>query len=125
MWDWISPSSMGIAGDAMLVDFITPPCLNCGKQSTVKVDAEALYRWRTRGLLIQDAFPRLTDEEREVLLTGTHPECWNTMLSHVYEPYEEDGEIMCGICGEQEDHETHIPCDDCGRKGEHDLSVEH
>ena len=33
-----------------------------------------------QGTLIQNAFPRLTPEEREFLLTGTPPEVWDEMF---------------------------------------------
>lgn len=32
-----------------------------------------------KGALIQDAFPRLTAEQREFLLTGITPEEWETL----------------------------------------------
>jgi hypothetical protein len=30
---------------------------------------------------IQDVFPELSNELREQIMTGTHPECWNTMFA--------------------------------------------
>lgn len=53
-------------------------CPVCRKWSSVTVDAPGMMKWK-RGALIQDAFPDMTKEDREILLTGTHPECWKTL----------------------------------------------
>lgn len=62
------------------VGVTTPPCMHCGKQSEIWVDNEALGKWIKRELLIQDAFPELTYDQRELLKTGTHPQCWIAMF---------------------------------------------
>ena len=36
---------------------------------------------RNMGMLIQHAFPYLSSDEREFLMTGTPPEVWNDMFS--------------------------------------------
>lgn len=41
------------------------------------VTQERLDRWESEGLNIQDAFPELTDDEREFILTGMTPEEWD------------------------------------------------
>ena len=38
------------------------------------------HRWTVQGYFIQDAFPYMTPEEREFLLTGTTPEEWNELF---------------------------------------------
>lgn len=50
-----------------------------GKTHTMDLDItqEQLDDWKNTGKLIQKAFPNLTDEEREFLLTGVTPEEWN------------------------------------------------
>ncbi len=57
----------------------TKLCPKCRKASTVDVDPHALLAWR-RGLLIQEAFPDLSVDDRELLITGTHPACWDEMF---------------------------------------------
>ena len=57
---------------------VTPPCLVCGKRSQLTVESEAFYQWRN-GTLIQDAFPELSFNERELLMTGTHSLCWKRL----------------------------------------------
>jgi len=36
--------------------------------------------WKHNGVLIQDAMPYLTPDEREFLMTGCTPEDWDTMF---------------------------------------------
>lgn len=54
----------------------TQPCMLCGKTSVVEVDPDRYARW-LGGTFIQDVWPEWTPEQRELLITGTHPECWD------------------------------------------------
>jgi len=45
----------------------------------VELDAAALLAWQ-RGALVQVAFPNLNAAERELLISGTHPRCWATLV---------------------------------------------
>lgn len=56
----------------------TMPCAVCHKRSTLEIPEENYYLWRDRGVLIQNAFPDLSPGERELLMTGTHEECWDS-----------------------------------------------
>lgn len=67
-----------------VVEATTKPCMVCGRVSTLQVPAEGFIRWQN-GDYIQTALPDLTVEEREMLMTGTHPDCWDTAF-----PDEED-----------------------------------
>lgn len=64
----------------MLVAAKTPDCMVCGEWSTVVVDDVDYYNWRD-GTLIQVAMPYLNADSCELLMTGTHPECWEEMFS--------------------------------------------
>jgi hypothetical protein len=44
------------------------------------ITAERLFAWRNGKELIQDAFPDLTTEQREFLLTGSTPAEWNDIF---------------------------------------------
>lgn len=68
----------------------TGPCMNSGKEYSVKVPKEGLYKYRC-GALIQDAFPDLSAGDREFLITGFSPEGWD----HLYPPAKES----CAYCG--------------------------
>lgn len=56
-----------------------PNCPMCGKPSEVEVDSLGYSQWKA-GKLIQNALPRLTVDERELLMTGCHPECWENIF---------------------------------------------
>ena len=62
-------------------------CVVCGKiHEPVILDAEKYYRWKD-GECIQDVFPEMTKEQREILISGTCPECWDALFP------EEDEEV--------------------------------
>lgn len=54
---------------------ITNKCPFCGKASSVIVPAKN-YTDYMNGMSVQDAFPNLTADEREVILTGICKKCW-------------------------------------------------
>ncbi len=60
---------------------VTPPCWVCGEASTVEVDSNAYRYWKSGELLIQDAFPGMSAGQREMLKTGIHPSCWDSVFS--------------------------------------------
>ena len=58
--------------------FVTPNCECCGKSSVVLLPRIRFERWQS-GQLVQDVFPDLSADLRELLLYGTHPACWVVM----------------------------------------------
>jgi hypothetical protein len=62
-----------------VVPFTTRPCVSCGHSTTLSLNAIGYERWR-RGAFVQDAFPQMPPEQREMLISGTHPECWTKMF---------------------------------------------
>lgn len=63
----------------------TPICPFCGKMGTVEIAVEKLTtfkRWRfQRNVPIQDVFPELSAEDREMIMTGIHASCWEEAFS--------------------------------------------
>jgi hypothetical protein len=57
----------------------TPPCFHCNSVSEIEVDDQAYNNWKA-GQLIQNAFPNFTLQERELLKTGIHPDCWDILF---------------------------------------------
>lgn len=51
-------------------------CFLCGEQSTVTVPLQGFTLWQS-GALVQFAFPEMPAEQRELLISGNHPECWD------------------------------------------------
>ncbi len=62
------------------VSFTTRPCPICGHTSNMIVDKARLDRWQG-GELIQRCFPEMSKDQRELLITGTHPKCWDKMFA--------------------------------------------
>ena len=58
---------------------IEAECRMCGKQFHLKAEKEDIQKWMN-GMNIQDALPYMPAEERELLISGTCPECWNKMF---------------------------------------------
>jgi len=56
-----------------------PPCFLCGKSGQVKVIETQFRAWQA-GELIQRAMPEMTVDDREMLISGTHPACWDAMM---------------------------------------------
>lgn len=50
-------------------------CPYCGKTGTLEISNEKAYESWQNGTLIQRAFPELSAEEREFIITGLCPEC--------------------------------------------------
>lgn len=57
----------------------TIKCVECGKPVTVEYDSGDYSDWKN-GKYIQDAFPYLTADEREMLKTGICHDCWAKMF---------------------------------------------
>jgi len=57
----------------------TRACIHCHKQSDITVLKSDFERWQS-GALIQKAFPEMPLEQRELLQTGIHPECWTILF---------------------------------------------
>ena len=55
----------------------TKACPNCGKVSTFALPTEAVREWETGVKPVQVAFPQLSADQREQLLTGYHGDCFD------------------------------------------------
>lgn len=58
----------------------TNNCYHCGIKNQILLYTEDLDKYRD-GAFIQDAFPYLNADDREIIQTGIHSECWNAMFS--------------------------------------------
>ena len=52
------------------------PCPRCGQVSTMELDEIAVMKYQA-GMKIQDAFPDLTADQREQLMSGYDQKCWD------------------------------------------------
>lgn len=57
------------------IAMFTPVCRQCGKQFFIAVLREDYDKYE-RDALVQDAFPYLSADNREMIISQTCPECW-------------------------------------------------
>jgi hypothetical protein len=86
-------------------------CPFCGHANEIAVNEADYWDWQD-GALIQNAFPYLSAEEREMLISGACPACWDAMFSD-----EEDGDPdeYYDDCGYEVGYDPYMGCftDDC------------
>lgn len=63
-----------------LIRVDTGPCLVCHQGGEMAVRADGYAQWQT-DTYIQVALPELSAGEREQLMTGTHPACFDAMFA--------------------------------------------
>jgi len=66
-----------MSDDTILVK--TKTCGVCDKYEVWSLDRQAVVRWQ-EGENIQHAFPDMSAGDREVLISGTHPACWDKLF---------------------------------------------
>lgn len=59
---------------------LIPECYQCHEFIPVLLDGTEYYNYFMRGMNIAEACKSLTLDEREVLISGVHPECWDRMF---------------------------------------------
>jgi hypothetical protein len=57
----------------------TKPCTVCGQYEVWNLDRQAVTSWQ-EGENIQNAFPDMNAGDREILISGTHPACWDKLF---------------------------------------------
>lgn len=57
-----------------------PKCFHCGRWVDIIVDGNGWWAYTQKNKLVQQAFPNMSADGRELLLSGTHPECWDAMM---------------------------------------------
>jgi hypothetical protein len=66
----------------------TRKCVVCNIAGEVEVTEAELEAYQSKPGHIQDVLPRLTDAEREMLISGTHSACFD----YLFPAEDEDGE---------------------------------
>ena len=65
-------------------------CPMCGHANEVAVNEEDYFNWSFDGALVQDAFPYLSADEREMLISGICPKCWDKLFGEEDSDEEEE-----------------------------------
>ena len=58
---------------------VVTTCPFCGRSNAVEVNEIDYLDWQD-GKMAQDAFPYLSADEREMLISGIDSECWDKMF---------------------------------------------
>jgi hypothetical protein len=61
--------------DADQIVAVSRPCPVCGKTTNVAVSRRRYNKWR-HGNHAQVVWPHVDRDLREILISGTHPDCW-------------------------------------------------
>lgn len=61
---------------SVVLAFVTDPCMFCGGSEVIELDPALYARWEA-GEYVQDVWPDWTPGQRELLITGMHPACWD------------------------------------------------
>jgi hypothetical protein len=71
-------------------------CAFCGQHQTIQTFytlcdmVRRIEDWLHFGTFIQDALPDLSDDQRELLISGTCRECFDLMFAHLDQEPQED-----------------------------------
>lgn len=65
-----------------LIKFVTSSCTVCQKSSEIELDTRDITKWKD-GALAQDVWPNLSDDQRELIMSGTHNSCWTEVMSAI------------------------------------------
>ena len=79
------------------------PCTVCGEYEVWSLDRQAVESWQA-GENIQNAFPDMNAGDREILISGTHPACWEKLFP------KEDEDEYCDVCQVEETHLSDMDC---------------
>ena len=58
------------------ISYVCKPCLVCGERQVLELPKAERDYWYDNECLVQEAFPDMPKDQREMLITGTHPACW-------------------------------------------------
>ena len=63
-----------------MTSVVAVPCKKCNEVNEIDVDFEKFIAWRSSKMLIQEAFPELDADQRELLISGICPKCWDELF---------------------------------------------
>lgn len=73
--------TFNFAGNSTDICTHTNTCFHCRETNEITLDFMSFMRWYNGDGLIQDIFPSLDADQRELIMTGTHSECWKEIFS--------------------------------------------
>lgn len=97
----------------MLTEFQSPACDGCGDWVTFTATVEQFARWKQGGH-VQLIFPDWSPEDRERLISGTCPSCWEEMWAEEDEEDDwlgVDDDIFPEADSPEYDSDYYVDCD--------------
>ena len=76
-------------------------CPFCGRSHEIEVNEIDYLNWQN-GMMAQDAFPYLSADERELLISGIDSECWEKYFGSDEEPDPDEVDIHGNTFGSDE-----------------------
>lgn len=73
-----SPTKMSFAKTDDTVE-LKRTCCFCDGSTAIVLDKDKFDRW-LYGEWVQNVWPELSADDREMLVTGTHAECWDKLF---------------------------------------------
>ena len=55
-------------------------CIHCRQENRIYVEPKDYLDWFNKDRYVQDIWTTLSQQDREIIISGTHPECWNEMF---------------------------------------------
>ena len=68
----------------VLKDAVSVACAYCLEVYTFECSTRGIVEW-SAGVLIQNALPELSADQRELLISGTCGKCWDKMFPEDFE----------------------------------------
>lgn len=69
-----------LTNGGVFYDAVIRRCMHCDGVTFYKITKEQYQGWVENRKFIQELFPEIGKEDREQMISGTHPECWIEMF---------------------------------------------
>lgn len=89
-----------------MIEVVTPACLGCDDTAVFVMTVEQHTRYRA-GEHVQHIFPHWSPEDRERLISGTCPSCWEDMWAEEDDDWEDEEALYTAL--ELLDPESNFP----------------
>ena len=75
---------------------VAVPCVKCNELNEIQADLEGFVSWQ-KGELIHNALPELDADQRELLISGICPKCWDAMFPSDEDQNRDRRPSGCGV----------------------------
>ena len=79
--------SFEIASQTPIATILTANCMYCSTEKQLVVETPSFYKWVNKEQFIQNAFPNMSVDDRELLISNTCQLCWDSIFGNDEEDY--------------------------------------